>query len=191
MSTAYNFDDPIFRKEASRIYKIRQLKAFDLTDEQKEIAAAYASWQYLKNKEKLTPHKKEKIRKQLREKHKAKKADPSKFGELEYKALKSRVAISDKRGRKLGFNITPEYIQKLFDSCDGKCQRTGLVFDMEIGTKNKRNPYRPSIDRINSKKGYIKGNIQIVLAIVNTMKMDYTDDVIHPVIKAWASRISD
>jgi hypothetical protein len=60
---------------------------------------------------------------------------------------------------------------------------------MEIGTKAKRNPYRPSVDRINSNAGYVKGNIQIVLAIVNTMKMDYTDDVIHPVVQAWASRI--
>jgi hypothetical protein len=191
MTSKYDFDDPNFRKEAIRIYKIRQLKAFDLTDEQKEIAAAYASWQYLKNKEKLTPHKKEKIRKKLRENHKAKKADPNKFGELEYKALKSRVAAYEKKGKKLGFNLTPEYIQKLFDSCQGKCQTTGLPFDMKVGTKEKRNPYRPSIDRINSNKGYVKGNIQIVLAIVNTMKMDYTDDIVNPVVKAWASRIPD
>ena len=60
---------------------------------------------------------------------------------------------------------------------------------MEIGNKGKRNPFRPSVDRINSKRGYTKSNIQVVLAIVNTMKMDYTDDILHPVVKAWSENI--
>ena len=60
---------------------------------------------------------------------------------------------------------------------------------MNLGTAKNRNPYRPSVDRISSSKGYVKGNIQIVLAIVNTMKMDYTDDILHPVIKAWANNV--
>ena len=129
------------------------------------------------------------IVKKQRENHRNKKADPSNFGKLEYTALKARVNAKKKQGRILGFDLTPEYIQKVFDDCDGKCEITGLPFSMELGSKNKRNPYRPSVDRINSKKGYVKGNIQIVLAIVNTMKMDYTDDVIHPVIKAWSNNI--
>ena len=110
-------------------------------------------------------------------------------GKLEYTALKNRVKAKAKDGRVLGFNLTPEYIQKVFDEYKGKCTLTGLEFSMELGTKKKRNPYRPSVDRISSNKGYVKGNIQIVLAIVNTMKMDYTDDILHPVIKAWASKI--
>jgi len=185
----YNFDDVAFRKEADRIYKIRALKARPLTDEEADIATAYSSWKYQKNKKSLTPQKAAKIRKKLREWHKAKKADPSKFGDLEFKSLKARVVAFEKKGKILKFNLTPEYIQKIFNSCDGKCQLTGLAFNMEIGTKAKRNPYRPSVDRINSNAGYVKGNIQIVLAIVNTMKMDYTDDVIHPVVQAWASII--
>ena len=191
MVSQYDFTDTSLKKEAHRLYKIRQLKARPLSEDEEKLVSAFASWSYRTKKEKLTPQKKERLRKKQREKHKAKKADPSKFGELEFKALKSRVALYEKRGKKLGFNLTPEYIQKIFDACNGKCQRTGLDFDMEIGTKEKRNPFRPSIDRINSNKGYVKGNIQIVLAIVNTMKMDYTDEVIHPVIKAWAARIPD
>jgi uncharacterized protein YeeX (DUF496 family) len=66
---------------------------------------------------------------------------------------------------------------------------TGLPFDMQMGKGTKRNPFRPSVDRIDSSKGYVKRNIQIVLAIVNTMKMDYDDDILHPVIKAWCNKI--
>lgn len=188
MMTQHNFDDKTVRKEADRLHKIRGLNARPMTEEELEIVAAYASWKYKKQKEKITPQKAARIRKQMREYHKAKKADPNLFGEMEYKALKARVAAYEKKGKLLKFNLTADYIQKLFDSCEGKCQVTGLSFSMEIGTKAKRNPYRPSVDRIDSNKGYVKGNIQIVLAIVNTMKMDYTNEIIHPVVQAWASR---
>lgn len=178
------------KKEAKRLYQIRRLKARDLTEEEADLVEKFASWDYNRIKSKLTPAKKAAIRKKAREAHRAKKALPENFGKLEYTALKARVAAKAKEGRKLGFNLTPEYIQKVFDECEGKCSITKLPFAMEIGKGKKRNPFRPSVDRILSSKGYVKGNIQIVLTIVNTMKMDYTDDVLHPVIKAWASNIS-
>ena len=37
-------------------------------------------------------------------------------------------------------------------------------------------PYNISIDRIDSSKGYIKGNIQLVCGIVNVMKSDSSED---------------
>jgi hypothetical protein len=188
MTAKHNFDDKTVRKEADRLHKIRGLNARPMTDEEIEIVTAYASWKYKIKKEKITPQKAAKLRKQVRENRKAKKADPKLYGQMEYTALKARVAAYEKKGKILRFNLTADYIQNLFDSCEGKCQVTGLPFSMEIGTKTKRNPYRPSVDRIDSNKGYVKGNIQIVLAIVNTMKMDYTNEIIHPVVQAWASK---
>lgn len=185
----YNFEDPAVRKEAKRLHLIRRIDARPLTAGEEAMANAFGKWDYQKKKERLTPAQKEAIRKKVRETARAKKALPENFGKLEYNALKNRVKAKAKDGRVLGFNLTPEYIQKVFDDCKGKCTLTGLEFSMELGTKKKRNPYRPSVDRISSNKGYVKGNIQIVLAIVNTMKMDYTDDILHPVIKAWASKI--
>jgi hypothetical protein len=185
----YNFDDPAVRKEAKRLHLIRRIDARPLTKEEDDMATAFGKWDYQKKKESQTPAQKEAIRKKVREIARAKKAEPENFGKLEFNALKNRVKAKAKDGRVMGFNLTPEYIQKVFNECNGKCVLTGLDFSMELGTKKKRNPFRPSVDRISSSKGYVKGNIQIVLAIVNTMKMDYTDDILHPVIKAWASKI--
>jgi len=185
----YNFEDPTVRKEAKRLHLIRRIDARPLTTEEDALATAFGKWDYQKKKESQTPAQKEAIRKKVREIARAKKAEPENFGKLEFNALKNRVKAKAKDGRVMGFNLTPEYIQKVFNECNGKCVLTGLDFSMELGTKKKRNPSRPSVDRISSSKGYVKGNIQIVLAIVNTMKMDYTDDILHPVIKAWASKI--
>ena len=185
----YNFEDSAVRKEAKRLHLIRRIDARPLTESEEAMATAFGKWDYQNKKQNLTPAQKEAIRKKVREVARAKKALPENFGKLEYNALKNRVKAKAKDGRVMGFNLTPEYIQKVFDECIGKCKLTGLDFSMELGTKKKRNPFRPSVDRISSSKGYVKGNIQIVLAIVNTMKMDYTDDILHPVIKAWASKI--
>jgi len=185
-----DFDtDAELRKEAKRLYQIRRLKARELTSEEAELVEKFASWDYNRIKSKLTPAKKAAIRKKARESHRAKKALPENFGKLEYTALKARVAAKAKEGRKLGFNLTPEYIQKVFDDCEGKCSITKIPFNMELGKGKKRNPFRPSVDRIDSNKGYVKNNIQIVLTIVNTMKMDYNDDVLHQVVKAWSEHI--
>jgi hypothetical protein len=186
----YNFEDSVVRKEAKRLHQIRRLDARPLTTEEDALATAFGKWDYQKKKDQLTPAQKAAIRIKTRAANRAKKASPEKFGVTEYVALKNRVAAHAKKGRKMTFNLTAEYIQNKFNSCEGKCAITGIPFSMELGTKGNRNPFRPSVDRINSKKGYVKGNIQIILAIVNTMKMDYTDDILHPVIAAWYKNIS-
>lgn len=65
------------------------------------------------------------------------------------------------------FQLTVDYLVKLWQDQDGKCYYTGL--DLTI-RKKQRNTY--SIDRIDSNKGYIDGNVCFCCASVNRMKMD-------------------
>ena len=87
------------------------------------------------------------------------------------------------------FNLSPEFLQELFDKTDGVCQQTGIPFDMALGTKKNRNPLRPSVDRIDSSKGYTQDNVRLVLTIVNIAKSDFPDDVVNTVVEAWANNL--
>jgi len=136
----------------------------------------------------LTQEQKEKNRIKKYENRRSRKSDPSQFGITEYTAIKNRITTKSKIGRILEFDLTPDFIQDLFDKSGRKCAITGIPFQMELGKPYKRNPFRPSIDRIDSKRGYTKDNIQIVLSIVNTMRLDYSDDIINQVIIAWYNK---
>lgn len=57
----------------------------------------------------------------------------------------------------------------------GACPRTGFKFDLSPHAEHHRNPFSPSIDRIDGAKGYVKGNIQIVCSWYNIAKNEYTD----------------
>lgn len=74
--------------------------------------------------------------------------------------------------RNLDFTISREYIDDLFEKQDRKCAYT--KYDLYFGT----NQYRgtASLDRIDSNKGYVDGNIQWVHKDVNTIKWDLTHE---------------
>jgi Fe2+ or Zn2+ uptake regulation protein len=64
------------------------------------------------------------------------------------------------------YNLTPEYIKTTLIRQNYICYYSKHIFDIY----NKY--YQPTIDRIDSTKGYIEGNIVICCNIVNTMKLD-------------------
>lgn len=70
------------------------------------------------------------------------------------------------------FEITIEEVWNLFELQKRKCALTGLDLDF----KNKKNTFKPSLDRISSNNGYIKGNIQWVCQEVNMMKWKLNEE---------------
>lgn len=54
----------------------------------------------------------------------------------------------------------------------GVCEVTGIAFEFE----RNGNPFFPSIDRIDSSKGYTPDNCRVVLWIINTAKHTLAED---------------
>lgn len=69
----------------------------------------------------------------------------------------------------------------------GHCEATGITFDLTSVTRisnHAKNPWVPSIDRIDSSKPYLKDNIQIVVFMYNVCKAEFTHDDVVTFCKA-------
>jgi hypothetical protein len=76
--------------------------------------------------------------------------------------------------RNLQFEISIEYIWNLYLKQNRKCALTGI--EISLPQKCKDTNQTASLDRIDSSKGYVAGNVQWVHKDINQMKMDLTQD---------------
>jgi len=70
-----------------------------------------------------------------------------------------------------GFDITKDYLLMLLKKQNNKCAISEINLIHDIGK-----PETVSIDRIDSSKGYIKGNVQLVCQFINYAKHDYSQE---------------
>ena len=73
--------------------------------------------------------------------------------------------------KKKEFNLTVDYLYDLWIKQKGQCAYTKLPM-----TTSSNQPNLVSLDRIDSKVGYVEGNVQLVCFSVNLMKHDFTED---------------
>lgn len=94
-------------------------------------------------------------------------------GRIHYVRHHKRVFVQRafRRAKELGleFNITVDDI-----SWPTHCPRYGLKIDYAVTRGRKDNS--PSLDRIDNRKGYIKGNVEIICWRANRHKSDATMD---------------
>lgn len=76
------------------------------------------------------------------------------------------------KDRNIDFNITPEYAFELLVKQDGRCKLSNLEIELSPFSYQNRYNGTASLDRIDSSKGYIEGNVQWVHKDINQMKMD-------------------
>jgi|694.fasta_scaffold54439_2 hypothetical protein len=98
-----------------------------------------------------------------------------KFGEIHQSYL---YLLKERANRKnLKFNLNGKYLWRLFLKQNRKCALSGIeiVFPKAWGARSKTQ-ITASLDRVDSNKGYIVGNVQWVHKQINTMKMNMSDD---------------
>lgn len=73
--------------------------------------------------------------------------------------------------------ITLHDLQEQWDKQNGICPYSGIALLIPSYTKHHNNPiFTASVDRIDSSKGYIPGNIQFVSTCINYMKTTMSDE---------------
>lgn len=91
----------------------------------------------------------------------------SKKGQFTYYLNKSK-------NRKYGCNLTEEYLQQIWEKQEQKCAYTGILLSLHGVVK--RSPTTASLDRIDSSKGYEKGNVHFICYSLNLAKNDFDHD---------------
>lgn len=86
---------------------------------------------------------------------------------------------SKKRAKKHGwdFDVDREYLIKLWKRQKGLCAITQVKLTGKPGTRQNKNPYRASLDRVNNNKGYVKGNVRFVSHWYNNAKSTWPDKI--------------
>jgi len=79
--------------------------------------------------------------------------------------------------RSLIFDVDIEYVWQLFLDQEKKCKLSGMPLQLSKYSKKSKDWFETtaSLDRIDSSKGYVQGNLQWVHKLVNIMKQDMTD----------------
>ena len=80
-------------------------------------------------------------------------------------ALLLRVAERRSKEHNWDFDLTKDWLSEKILA--GKCEISNISFNYIKTHKSFYNPFNPSIDRIDSSKGYTKDNCRIVLACIN------------------------
>ena len=150
------------------------------TEERREYYREYRANnrdKYCEYKRKYRENNPDKVLETNKKQREIRKNDRSKMASV----LLAKTLTAKKRNtRTLEHNLTTAYIQDLLEKQNYCCAFTGIKLDHKTGKNNLR---MASVDRINSHKGYVKNNIQIVLNCMNKAKGESTDKQFRKMLK--------
>lgn len=93
-------------------------------------------------------------------------------------------ARSGAAARALAFELLPVHVVFLALRAAGACMLTGIAWDYAPCPRTGRRAWIPSLDRIDSQKGYVIGNVRLVCAAVNIALNAFGDEVLMRIARA-------
>lgn len=100
-----------------------------------------------------------------------------------------REILRTVRNRHKEFDLDLQYLSDLWISQKGKCPYTKLKLILPTWNNTPDIRYRASLDRIDSSKGYIKGNVQFVATPINYLKGTMSDEDTKSYLREIAASI--
>lgn len=95
----------------------------------------------------------------------------------------ARSRANAKGRRQLEHTLTWDDVKVMLDTTGWRCAVTGTPLSLaEVGPRKLR-PYAPSIDRIDSDKGYVPGNCRVVCAAANMAMNAWGAGVLHTLLR--------
>jgi len=87
------------------------------------------------------------------------------------------------KSKKLDCLLTKEWFEEKLKN--GKCELSGIKFDLNTSRTSRSNPFAPSPDRIDITKGYTPENTRLVLNLINAALSDWGEVPFFKVIEAF------
>lgn len=88
-------------------------------------------------------------------------------------------SIARAKKKNIEYDLDDDFILNMFISQENRCNLTGIVFSLDPPKNGQHNnPYSPSIDRIDPKKGYTKDNVRLILSCVNFALSEFGLDLL-------------
>lgn len=101
-----------------------------------------------------------------------------------------RYYLRNAKKRFKEFDLNLEYLKQLWEKQKGVCPYTGIKLKLAEYKANHNDPiYTASLDRIDSNKGYIKGNVQFISTAINYMKNNMSNEDTIKLCKIIAKHI--
>lgn len=107
--------------------------------------------------------------------------------ELVVRLLASVRAGAKKRG--YPSDLDEAGVRMLLERANGRCELTGVPLMPGTVDGHRRNPYAPSVDRVDCRAGYSRKNCRIVAFAVNVAVNEWGDAVFHEIASSYASRL--
>lgn len=89
------------------------------------------------------------------------------------------------KARKQEFGLTPTDILELLNANQWRCALSGLPLDVNTVALNSwAGPFRPSIDRISNRRGYVRDNVRIVCVMANIALNEWGEEALMKLVDA-------